>query len=179
MGTGSVKSPGRGKTWERMVEDQHADYTRRGLCIWFRNEPRRVRRNDIDTPMETEARRKRGRGAPDYTVGYSGITIFVETKEYRAKTWPLSQLDQEQAERMDAAHRQGFSSFVLLRLAGETWLLPWHDLSYHYYRRTMDARAPTSFSPTRDRYGIRVIGTDYLPSAKACAARRHAPLSSG
>lgn len=162
---------GRGLTWQRRVEDQHILYAKAGMCVWVRNEPIRVKRRNLKTAEELadfDERVRRGKGAPDYTVGFSGVTIYVEVKEYQSKVWPFSQLQPHQADRMDEFRRHGFASFILLRLAGRTWLIPWDTLAYPYRMAALSPSAQRSFNPAKDTSFAHEVhcDTDYLPIAK-------------
>lgn len=148
----------RGRSWQADVEAQHVAYTRADRCTWIRNEPvRTVQRGE--TYDDAVERVTQGRGAPDYTVICDEGVLLVEVKDCDAATWRYRALDTYQAARLEAGDRRArCRGFVLLRLQGQPFLLPWREIAEGWHRNK-----PRAFAPTWGH----LADTDYLDTALA------------
>lgn len=154
----------RGREWQGIVEEQHVRYVRDGRCSWIRNEPVRTadRREDFGDAVE---RATAGKGAPDYTVITPEAVLLVEVKDWSSTPrWPWRQLYPYQAARMEVGERSPICrGFVLLRLCGRPYLLPWREIAEAWTRNQ-----PKSF----DGSWGHLMSADYLDDALRFFGRR-------
>lgn len=119
------KNANLGKSWEHEIQEVHDRYDADGRASCVRN----------PAPMRPIARLRGGewraifeaKGAPDYSVQAGDVSFVFDAKDAAGSRWPLDGLALHQAERFSKHERQGRNAlaFVLLRLAGQVWLLPW------------------------------------------------------
>lgn len=126
----------RGREWQGIVEAQHVGYVRTNRCAaWIRNEPVRTveKREDYGDAVD---RVTAGKGAPDYTVITDRAVLLVEVKDWdSAPRWPWRQLYPYQAARLESGERSPIcKGFVLLRLRGQPYLLPWREIAEAWHR---------------------------------------------
>jgi hypothetical protein len=157
----SVGFADRGREWQGIVETMHIRYVREGrIPCWIRNEPVRTASRSEDYGDAVE-RVTAGRGAPDYTVVTNEAVLLVEVKDWTSSPkFPWRMLYPYQAARLEAGERSPICrGFVLLRLQGAPYLLPWRDISEAWHRNR-----PSTF----DGSWGHLQSEDYLGAALRC-----------
>lgn len=120
----------RGVEWQREVEDVLTAGAMAGRWEWQRNEPAKSSRWKDYSAVEEAIRR--GAGVPDYTVLGRGWWAHVEAKDCAGSVFYMRGVSELQAERLTRSSRMG-GAWVLLRLRGGVFLLPWAAAAEHWY----------------------------------------------
>jgi recombination protein U len=164
----------RGDSWQLLLDTLHTRYNGSG------------RASVIPTPAPMKILRavkgKPGHfvccflpdAPPDYTAQADGFAFCFDAKDHAGDRWPLKDLPEHQARRFDAHQRQGGVAFVLLRLSGTVYLLPWATLAerWHRWHRRVGRAAPGIASLSAEEcaeVGVRLKSADWLPAALAIA----------
>lgn len=150
----------RGKALEDVLDDLHALYAqRREACI--DRTPHPMRKVGVQRPGVFLAVDE-GKGPQDYrgSVAPTGRSVVFDAKDCSADRWKLAKLEDHQAERLALAHRTGAFAFVLLRLHGRLWVLPWPALRERR-QAWLDSRAARG---GRAASGTASISAESLPA---------------
>lgn len=165
----------RGMAWQGQIDAAHYLYERAGRASCVQN----------PAPMKPLGKAVRGvfravyiaAGPPDYTVQAAGVSFLLEAKSIdNGAVFPLARVEEHQAARMDRHSAQGGHAFVLLRLQGSAWLLPWATLGprWRAWHTTPGRAAPGTASlpmAALDEVGVRLRSADWLDAALAVARR--------
>ena len=168
----------RGMAWQSQIDAAHYLYERAARASCVQN----------PAPMKPLGKAVRGvfravyiaAGPPDYTVQASGVSFLLEAKSIDSDdAFPLARLELHQADRMDRHTAQLGHAFVLLRLKGAPWLLPWAQLgplwrAWHAVQLA-GGRAKAGTASLDDtalaKVGVRLRSADWLDAAIAVARR--------
>jgi penicillin-binding protein-related factor A (putative recombinase) len=115
----------RGESWERQLEVQHHRYRsdRRALILRAPSDRRKP-------------------SPPDYFGVVGGRFVCFEAKDSKRPRFAFDLLIRHQAIDLEATNEHGGCAFVLARLAGDAYLIPWRDVSDDYFGGKIASVAP-------------------------------------
>ncbi len=119
----------RGDAWEALLDARHEHYQRMGRAVAVRAYAphKQIRRLKGAQAVVVFT----GKGPVDYVISTTSTSYHVDAKDCADVKWPLANLDQHQADHLDAVTslRDDHIGGILLRLGVEAspraWFVPW------------------------------------------------------
>lgn len=119
MSRGAKRS---GDGWERTLDQHHQLMRRHGVAV-FRCHPEVKVIRGVDGQVRQTVMVKAG--PPDYIATVRGRAIVFDAKHTEADRWAYANLEQHQAEALDAQQAAGAICFLAIGYSGRGYVAPW------------------------------------------------------